>query len=151
MAILDVVMRVLHILGAVVLIGGVGFMAVVLTPGLKLIDDQFRAALMHMIRKRFVPLIHGAVGALLISGIYNWWRNVEAYGAVRESSRGAYGMLQGLLGMKVLLAVAAIVLLLMQGAKRGHEKPGRWWGAILWLTVVVLVMGSIVRHLRLQG
>ncbi len=151
MATLDVVMRIVHLLGAVLLAGGLAFAVLVLSPATRVLDDQFRRSLMQMVRRRFVPVIHAAAGALLLSGIYNWWRNVETYRLVKEQSVAAYGALQGLLGLKVLLAIVALVVLFMQGARREHDRPQRGWAITLAMTVVVIVLAAVVRHLRLTG
>jgi len=111
-AALAIAMRWLHIAGAIVLIGGVFY-------------ARFAAGEML---PRFKPVAYGAIGAILVSGLYNFL-NKNAYPA-------HYHMW---FGIKVLLAldVFTAVVLYRKGKERALTR------AVIWGAVIVGIAGYL--------
>lgn len=62
----------LHVLGAVVWIGGMLFLGLVLTPILRGHPPKERAALLHAVGRRFLKIGWTALGVLLLTGLILW-------------------------------------------------------------------------------
>lgn len=105
-AILPVSMRWLHLVSVIVLIGGVFY-------------ARFAAGEMTA---RFKPLAYIAIGAILVSGLYNF---------LSKSSYPPH--YQMWFGIKVLLAldVFAAVILYRQGKERSLTRAAIWGGVIV--------------------
>lgn len=105
-AALAIVMRWLHIAGAIVLVGGVFY-------------ARFAAKEMSL---GFKPVAYGAIGAILVSGLYNF--------LTKNSYPPHYQMW---FGIKVLLAldVFAAVILYRRGKERALTRAVIWGGAIV--------------------
>lgn len=152
MAWLDIIMRIAHILGAIILLGGIFYGLFGLMPSLHILDDDFRKRLIEIARKRFNRLLHPAIGLLLISGVYNWWRNMPTYQALKEAGeKTQYMMVHMLLGLKVLAAITMLIILFAQDTGRLRDKPGQWLKVNLALGVTVVILAAGVRWLRLQA
>ena len=106
MDVFNVVMRIVHVLSAVMLIGGLSFFLIGVGPAMRLLDDDLRAQILTLARRSFFKVSHAAISLLLISGAWNWYVNIEAYRAVANK-----GLLQGMLGFKALLGIAIAVIL----------------------------------------
>jgi uncharacterized membrane protein len=80
MAILDVLMRYVHIMSAVLAVGGAFFLLVLLPGGLRLIDDPARRdEVLLKVRRAYKMTVHPAILGLLVSGVYNTIRLWPAY------------------------------------------------------------------------
>lgn len=144
MEVFNVVMRILHVLSAVLLVGGLAFFLIGVSPAMRLLDDGLRGQIMTLARRSYYKVSHAAISLLLLTGAWNWYVNIEAYRAVSNKA-----MLQGILGFKALLGIAIAVILF--GEAFGVIK-GKGTGAtklIVALGVVVIILAAIVRHLRM--
>lgn len=144
MDVFNVVMRILHVLSAVMLVGGLSFFLIGVGPAMRLLDDDLRGQILTLARRSFYKVTHAAISLLLITGAWNWYVNIEAYRAVANR-----GLLQGILGFKALLGIVIAVILF--GEAFGVIK-GKGTGAtkvIVALGVVVIILAAIVRHLRM--
>jgi uncharacterized membrane protein len=141
--VLQIVSRVLHILSAVILVGGLFYIRSILAPAGS--DACFAGR-----RAVWAKWVGIATLLLLVSGIYNFLvlhRAVEATGA--ELPR-TYHML---FGIKFLLALVVMFLASILAGKtaaaerfRGHM--GRWLN-VAWLSAVaILVLAAILRTLH---
>ena len=150
MDIVDIIMRALHVGSAIVLAGGAAFMVLAMRPAMRLVDESFAQTLCRLVQQRFMRLAHAAIGLLAISGAWNWWRNVDVYGQVMEHNRAAGIVLQGLLGIKVMLALAVftIIFALSVGALKS---PQRWAKVNLTLAALIVILAAVVRFLRLTA
>ena len=148
---LDILMRIAHILGAVTLLGGILYGLFGLAPSLHVLDDDFRTKLIDVARKRFNRVLHPAIGLLLLSGVYNWWRNMGAYVKLKEPEPEMYMMVHMLLGLKVLGSITILIILFAQDMGRLQRKPTQWMAINLALGVTVVAMAAGVRWLRLQA
>jgi uncharacterized membrane protein len=144
MEILDLLMRLLHTLSAITLLGGWLFMLAAMTPAMRLLDATLAESIQQMALKRFIRLSHPAMTFLLVSGLFNFWRNLEAY---KKASK----LVHPLVGVKVLLALAMLFITFAQAFKVLKGPPVKWvrLQAAMGLTVVALAV--VVRHLRLDA
>lgn len=148
MDLLSLLMRIAHILGAIGLLGGTLFIVVALLPSLKLVDEQFKTSLMEIVKKRFYRIAHPAIMLLIISGTYNWVKNIDAY---RLCTKMHGPMLQAMLGTKVLLAVAITVIVFAQTFKVLPGPASRWAKVNLTLGLIIVILAGIVRSLHSQA
>lgn len=146
----------LHILAAVVWIGGMVFLALVLVPVIRRPEYRDRAAsLVHATGLRFRSLGWGCLGLLLLSGAFNL--AYRGFGWVEvwrgEMFRGSLGRT---LGMK--LALVAVILLLsavhdfkvgprataLWQSGSGSEEAGRLRRVASWIARLNLLLALIV-------
>jgi len=141
------IMRWMHILAAVIMLGGSTFIYLVLTPALSvaLPDDQ-RAEVSTAIRSRWKLFIPWLIGAFLISGFYNYLMVTRHLhdGADNES---LYHML---FGIKFLLSLVVFLLIsFMVGrtsiAQRMQANSGTWMGITIALAIVVVLIGGYMK------
>lgn len=142
MDILNILLRVLHVGSAIALLGGTLFFIVVMLPSLKVLDEGLRGSVLQVARKRFYRIAHPALLALLVTGFYNFYQNLEAY-------RKASAAIHGLLGIKILLALAVTLIVFAQtfGVLKGC--PKRWAVVNLAMGVAILILAAVVRSLRM--
>lgn len=143
MNILDIVMRYLHIVSAILAVGGMSYVLICLLPSMRLVDETFQAALLELTSRRFNRLLQLAIAGLLISGVYNWMRLAEVYKAM-----GPVG--NALIGTKVLLALVMFVIAwgraigLIQGGR-----PRMWLMINVHLAAIVILLAAVLRFYRL--
>jgi uncharacterized membrane protein len=143
MEILNVIVRILHIGSAIALLGGTLFALAALLPAMKVLDEGFKQNLMSVAQKRFYRISHPAIVLLLLTGVYQWVSNSGVY----EEAGPA---LHGVLGMKILLALAIFVIIFAQtfGVIRN---PGRWMKINLAMGTVVVILAAVLRHLHMAA
>src|SRR5687767_1675157 len=91
-AILSILFRWLHIFSAAVAIGGVWFARVILPMGLKDLDPQAQQTVIAGTRRGLKMTIHTAILLLLVSGLYNTWRNWSTYTSNPALMHSLWGM-----------------------------------------------------------
>lgn len=130
------IMRWLHVLGAVMLLGAGIFMRFVLMPSASTLPaeqhDQLRAA----VRSRWSKFVHVLVVVLLVTGFYNYL--VANKGA--HSGQGQYHML---MGIKILLAFGVFFLASILAGKTSLAQKFQANGK-LWMLVTVALGVTIV-------
>jgi uncharacterized membrane protein len=133
---LPIVIRVVHIGSAIALLGGAVFFLVVMLPAVKLLDEGLRSSILQLARKRFYRITHPAIVLLLVTGFYTYL--VTNWPAYEKAPR----QIHMLLGIKILLALAIMLILFAQtfGVLKGC--PARW-------TKINIAMG--IASLRLSG
>ena len=137
-----VVVRYLHISGAVLAIGGIAFYITCLLPAARQLDDAARESLVKAAHHRFLRVLWLAIGLLVITGTVNWMANFEAY-------RRMGPMGNALIGTKVLLALIMFALVLARSAGLIQPRNPRLLPMInLHLGAIVIVLASILRVLR---
>lgn len=134
-------MRYVHIVSAVVAMGGLTFMLLCLSPTTRVLDDGFSDSWMKMIRRRFDRVVWLSIAGLVVSGVYNWVLSAGAYKAM-----GPVGNI--LIGTKVLLAMAMFAVVWMGGS--GMLKPRAAQMINVHLGAVVVLLAVILRYLRLE-
>ncbi len=142
----NLVMRIVHVLSAIFLVGGLAFVLIGMIPATRLLDESLRANLVDAARRKFYKVSHSAIALLLITGGYNWWANTDLYRAAENRA-----LLQALLGTKALLGVVIAAMLFAKSF--GVIKPGSQTDSkvIVILGVVIVIMAAVIRHLRLEA
>lgn len=95
----------LHLLAAMVWIGGMLFLALVLMPSLRGLEDpKLRSQLVHVVGRRFRTVGWIAIGVLIVTGILNVMRLGVSPIALLDTRFGA------ILGLKLTLVSVMLIL-----------------------------------------
>lgn len=138
---IDVLMQWLHLLGAAVLVGGAIYGRVGVAPVLMELGPEARAKAMGTLVARMRPVAFAAVGAVLLSGLWNLVTNFSG-------KTPAYHML---LGVKLLLALhvmaTAFLLAVPPGANpaRDARRPRLLAGMALSGILILLISACLRR------
>jgi len=138
----NLVLRYLHIFGAIALMGGTIFMRLALLPTLQGMDPEKRAEVHQGVRSRWAMAVGIASGLLLISGIANLGLAAKYNFTVPGGM--SYSMLGGI---KLILALPIFVLAaLLMGktdlAKRVQANAATVLNINLLLAVILVLMGG---------
>ncbi len=143
-ATLDVVMRVLHIVSAVLVVGGLALVPLAVRPALRVMDEGARDSVLTLIHARLRLWLWLGVAGLIVSGAYNWIGNAGIYKAM-----GPIG--NALIGVKALLAFIVFALMWMrQTGMLGPRADRPLMMVIVHLAAIVLILASVLRYLRLE-
>ena len=138
MAILDILMRYLHVVAACLAVGGAFFFRFLLPIGTRDLEAEAKDFVLLRSRRAFKMVVHPAMLAFIVSGIYNSWRLFPQYKAYPP-------LLHGLWGTHVLLALVIFVISIM--LLKGVEPPRNhraWMKVNVGLMLVtILVAGSL--------
>jgi uncharacterized membrane protein len=140
-----VLMRWLHITGAVVAAGGTIFGLLVMLPALRGLEPDVRSDIMESVRKRFSLLFMAGIAALVASGFYN-------YIAVEIPQHQGQGLYHGLMGAKIALAMVVFFIgSALVGRSKAFEglrrKRRRWMRRNVTLLLIILVLAAILRSM----
>jgi uncharacterized membrane protein len=140
--------RILHIGTAIVLVGGTFFARFVLMPAAsRALGDADHTRLREALLPAWKKIIHGGIALLLISGGINYYR------VIAEGSHKGDGLYHGLLGTKILLALAIFFIASVLVGRSAKFEPMRQnmrkWLAVNLLLAVVIV--SISGFLKVRG
>ncbi len=100
---------IIHVLSAVVWVGGVLFMGMVAVPAAKKLDDSLRRKLLDDLGRRFRPIGWSALGLLVATGIYLMWHWGARVETVIDLSFFEHDHTRNL-GYKLVLVVAMLVV-----------------------------------------
>ena len=139
----DLVLRLLHIVPAVFLAGGIFFMWSTLIPALGTLTEDARSAASAAIRGKWAKVVMAASGLLLVTGIINAFRNILAY----EYTSAPYHLF---VLLKLLLAVAIMFVTARlsgrsAGAEKFREKTSFWMTVNTVLVLVLITVASAMR------
>lgn len=143
MTAVNLLMRWLHIFSVIAAVGTTVFLRLVLIPAMAEIQDEARAQLMKSLAGRLRKLIHGAIGGILLSGLYNthllWNTWVAPYGVVYA------------LKMVLALVVFMVAILLTSSrpkwaALQANRK--KWLSINLALAALIVALSAILRMLH---
>lgn len=95
---LDVLSRFLHVMVAIVLVGGTVFMRFVLMPAAKELPDAEHDQLRQRLLARWKRVVHGGIAVLLLSGVYNYIQ--------QRPNHVGDKLYHALMGTKFLFAIA---------------------------------------------
>ena len=143
MALVQIVSRVLHILGAVILAGGVFFLRSVLAPTGQEDWLQERRA----VWARWVGI---ATFLLLATGIYNFLvinGAVKAEGGKLEPTYHALFGVKFLLGL-VVMFLAAILAGKTSQADKFRQNTGRWLNVAWYSALAIIVLAAYLRSMH---
>jgi uncharacterized membrane protein len=139
------IMRWVHILSAIIALGGTIFMRYVLHP---VASDQmndvqhehFRAA----IRKRWQRIVHLCIVLFLVSGLYN-------FVVVMVPLHRGDGVYHALFGIKFLLAMVLFLVALFVTSSKNYAAKFRanapfWMGIIIALGIVIVLISGVMKN-----
>lgn len=142
--VLAVLSRWIHVGAAIVAVGGTVFQRFVLGPALAAIPETDRGPLREAVLARWRTIVHSSIALLLLSGAYN-----SISGFVSHKGQGLY---HGLLGTKILVAlaifgVAAVLTGKSERAKKMRNRSGLWLTVLVVLATVVVCLSGVLRKL----
>jgi uncharacterized membrane protein len=142
MVILDILMRWVHVVSAVLAVGGAFFVWAVLPRGIDPLDSEQREAVFLRCRRGFKFVVHPAILGLLVSGVYNTIANWQWYLVNPKLMHAFFGM-----HLLLALLVISISLWLLAGreAKRGHRT---WLKANVFLMFLAIAAASGLKWAR---
>ena len=142
MVIVDILFRWIHVVSAVLAVGGAFFVLLVLPRGIGPLDSEPREAVFLRCRRAFKFVVHPSILGLLVSGVYNTFKNWQWY-LVNPKLMHAF------FGVHVLLAVVvvSITLWLLAGRepKRGHRT---WLKVNVFLMLLTIAAASCLKWAR---
>lgn len=145
------ILRYMHILGAIALMGGTLFMRFALRPAVMTLDTGARAVLHEQVRRRWSKVVMLATLLLLASGIANLaLAGRYEYKPVMEGM--SYHMV---VGIKLLLSlpiffIAAILMGRTSLAQRMQANAELWLSINLMLALLMVLIGGMLRFVFRQ-
>src|ERR1051325_9752208 len=143
----DGVLQWLHVLSAVLAVGGVFFLRFILCPALKKLPPEQASAekpLLKSVGRVFKMVIHSSIAVLVLTGFYRFFRNLDL-------TRG-WKAIQALVGTKILLAFILFFIAIMLTLPR--EQPNyfqrnrdRWLLVNFVLGSVIILLSAILRRM----
>jgi uncharacterized membrane protein len=145
MDIVSLLMRWMHVLSAIALMGGTIFMRFALHPALATLDTEQQKALKGAVRRHWAKWVMASSGFLLVSGIVNFVLYIKA----KEIDPPYHAVI----GIKMLLALAIMFIAsLLVGRSANAEKfrqdAVKWLNVNLVLAVIVVCIGGYLRTLH---
>ena len=143
MTAINLLMRWLHIFSVIAAVGATVFLRLVLIPSMAEIKDEARAQLMKSLAGRLRKLIHGAIGGILLSGLYNthllWKTSVAPYGIVYT--------------IKVTLALVVFLIAIFLTSSRPkwaafQANRKKWLGVNLAIAALIVALSALLRMLH---
>lgn len=141
----SVIVRWVHIVGAVIAVGGLFFLRFVVMPSAKTLADDAHEALRAAIRRRWAMVYGLCVLLLLGSGLFN-------YMAVSVPQHRGQGLYHALFGVKfVLAAIVFFVGSVLVGRSPTFEPirraAGTWMGLNLLLALIVVALACTLKFI----
>jgi hypothetical protein len=139
------VLRYMHILGAIMLMGGTIFMRFGLAPVVAGLDAKTKAELHEQVRSRWSKFVMLAAGLLLVSGLVNLGL------AARYSYDPVFGLSYNMVvGIKFLLALpiflfASFLAGRSTTAKKFQANAVTWMNVNLALALVMVLIGGALK------
>lgn len=141
------ILRYMHILGAIALMGGTIFMRFALRPVVVQLQPEVKASLHEGVRRRWAKFVMIATLLLLLSGLTNLAL------AGRYEYKPVLGMDKGyhmIVGIKFVLAlpiffIAAILMGRTSLAKRLQANAEFWMNVNLTLALIMVLIGGVLR------
>src|SRR4051812_36473375 len=145
MVVLIILSRWLHIIAAVLALGGTFFMRVILPLGLAEADAASRHAVFLRCRRVFKMVIHTCVLLLLLTGTFNSMRNLDDYKLDKPLTHILWGS-------HMLLGVTAMVIAMLLLVPK---EPPKWrrTGAMLNLVIlfITVLLASGLKYVHDQA
>ena len=149
---LFLILRYMHILGAIALMGGTIFMRFALRPVVLQLPAETKATLHEEVRRRWARFVMFATALILISGLINLLLTGRY---LFEPVLGKPKGYQMLVGIKFILAlpiffIAAILSGRTVLAKRMQANAGFWINLNLALALIMVLLGGFLRFVPRQ-
>ncbi|MDH3283353.1 MAG: hypothetical protein OEQ13_01325 [Acidobacteriota bacterium] len=138
--------RWLHVVTAVVAVGGLVFLRFVLLPAVQeALTPEQHAALRERLMRRWRIVVFASIAVLFVSGMYNFM----AVSINKGRELPAYHML---FGIKFLAALGVFFLASIMAGRSAAFEPlrrrgGLWLGVTAALGVLVILLGGILHNL----
>ena len=149
-------LRWMHIFGAVILVGGLCFTRFALLPALADTDDNTREKIQEKIRRKWLPWVIIGITLLLVSGLTNFILfndtvKSQEWGDGQWMRQTSY---HAIFGVKFLLALGVFYFasgLFGRGSGTAWIRSDRmrWLGVTLGLVVAVIMLSSWLRNLHM--
>lgn len=140
MDLLAILSRYVHVVSAILVVGGAFFLRVLLPAALRgsELSDEAQRTVVLRCRKAFKHLVHTVILLLILSGSFNAWRLFPQYGLNPA-------LLHGLWGAHVILALVAfaITFYLLAGPRPPSNARPLALGNLVLLLAIVLVASSL--------
>jgi len=138
--------RWLHLIGAIMLLGGSIFVMFALHPGMKVLDDEARGKLRQSIRTRWGRFVHAGIGLLLLTGSLNFYM----LGLPPNVKPMPY---HTIFGIKFLLALAVFIFATaLMGRSPAFEKirlhSAKWLRIVVILGVTIVLLSGLLIQIR---
>lgn len=142
------VLRWLHILSAIAMMGGAIFMRVALLPAAETLSAEAHEQLRSAMRPRWARVVMAASGLLLLSGFANFGITVAMYSFDKATLLGSHYHL--FFGVKFALAlpvfyIAATLVGRSEAAQRVRANARFWLTLNLILATLVVCFGGVLR------
>lgn len=146
---LGVALRWLHIVGAVVAVGGAVFIRFVLLPSAATLPEEQRQPFRAEVIRRFGKLFLAAIGILFLTGFANY----IIYEMPQHREQGVY---HGIIGAKILFAIGvAFIGSALVGRSPAFEgirrRAPRWLAINILLALVIIALAGIARQIPTTG
>jgi uncharacterized membrane protein len=144
------ILRYMHILGAIMLMGGTIFMRFALAPTVATLDGGAKADLHEKVRSRWSKFVMLAAALLLISGLGNMGL------ASQYEFQPIFGLSYNMVvGIKFLLAIpiflfASFLAGRSATAKKFQDKAVFWMNVNLALALVMVLIGGLLKFVGRQ-
>ena len=140
---LVIVMRYIHVVSAILLVGGTSFIVIAMRPSLRLLENGLGASVQKLAMDRFMRVVWIAIVGLFLSGAYNWILSADLY-----RQMGPIG--NALIGIKVLVAAGLFALVWANHVGFVRLKQRAYLMINLHLAAIVILLAVILRYLRLS-
>ncbi len=149
-------LRWMHIFGAVILVGGLCFTRFALLPALADTDDNTQEKIQEKIRRKWLPWVIIGITLLMVSGLTNFILfndtvKSQGWGDGQWMRQTSY---HAIFGIKFLLALGVFYFasgLFGRGSGTAWIRSDRmrWLGVTLGLVVAVIMLSSWLRNLHM--
>lgn len=145
--IVSLALRLLHIVPAVFLAGGIFFMWTSLLPAAGSVGDDAKNELLAAVRARWSKVVGACSGLLLLTGLYNFVINAKAYEYAGGPLYHILGTVKLLLGLAIMF-LAARLSGKSESAAKFRERQTHWVTIITMLLFAVILLASTMRTLE---
>ena len=136
-AVLPLIMRWLHIASVVTLIGGFIFARFAVTPALASLSEAERKTTESRVAAYFSPLLYVALGAVLVSGLYNYLSQTNL--------PPLYHMILGIKFLFVLHIFAVSILYSLPSAN--PDKRRRWLTGMIVSGLIIIGLAGYLHFM----
>lgn len=140
-------LRLLHIIPAIFLAGGVFFMWTSLLPAAGSVGDDTRKELLAAVRARWSKVVMASSGLLLVTGLYNFVMNAKGYEYAGGPLYHILGTIKLLLGLAIMFLVARLSGK-SASAEKFRERQTHWVMMTTILLFAVILLASTMRTLE---
>jgi uncharacterized membrane protein len=135
----NVIVTSVHVISAILAVGGVAFLKFVALPYAESLPDDDKQKCMAALRAKFVPVLHGSFAMLFLTGIHHITRLIRTGVGVPH-----------ILMFKIVLSLIIIFIGVALTKKTGFEGMKAKRGGLLTLNLIlaaiVVFLGILVTH-----